>query len=207
VSDTQCQDVLPNGCTQTILDIIESNVTALSQAALNDDIHTCSTLSEILRIPPSECKGAEWHNVIAVRKYCHKELLGFQKTTNGPAEAFGNPSFVPLFEPECGTSGVNVFNGSATTNALVELSSEPLPLGNQTYYNQTIRTTTAIFLTSWPRNVSFSWTADVRMACLTPETNIQAGSLVPTSGAAIRHCGGNIRGVVWAVGLLALGLL
>jgi len=126
---------------------------------------------------------------------------------NGPAEAFGNSFFVPLFEPECGTSGVNVFNGSATTNDLIELSSEPLPLRNQTYYNQTIRTTMPIFLTSWPRNVSFSWIADVRMACLTPETNIQDGSLVPTSGAAIRHYGSNIRGVVWAVGLLALGLL
>jgi hypothetical protein len=113
--DTQCQGVLPNGCIQTILDIIQSNVTAMSQAALNDDIHTCPTLSEILRIPPPECKGAERRNAIAVRKYCHKELLDFWKMTNGPAEAFGNPTFVPLFEPECGTSGVNVFNGSATT--------------------------------------------------------------------------------------------
>lgn len=47
--------------------------------------------------------------------------------------------------------------------------------------------------------------ADVRVACLTPETNIEAGSLVPTNGAAGRH--DNVRVVVGMTGLLALGLL
>lgn len=45
-------------------------VTILSQAVLNNNFDTCATLSEILRIPPAECKGAEWDNVIPIREYC-----------------------------------------------------------------------------------------------------------------------------------------
>jgi hypothetical protein len=37
--------------------------------------------------------------------------------------------------------------------------------------------------------------ADVRVACLTPETNIEAGSLIPTNGAVGQH--DNVRVVVW----------
>jgi hypothetical protein len=69
MSDTQCQNALPGACEQTILDIIQSNVTILSQAALNNNFDTCATLSEILRTPPAECKGAEWDNVIPIREY------------------------------------------------------------------------------------------------------------------------------------------
>lgn len=69
MSDTQCQNALPGACEETILDIIQSNVTILSQAALNNNFDTCATLSEILRTPPSECKGAEWDTVIPIREY------------------------------------------------------------------------------------------------------------------------------------------
>lgn len=110
---------------------------------------------------------------------------------------------MPFSEPSCGA--INIFNGSATSNSLVELTSDPLPSGNQTYYDLAVRTTTPVFLTSWPRNATRLWMADVRVACLTPETHIEAGSLVPTSGVASQH--GNVGVVVWTMGLLALGLL
>jgi hypothetical protein len=76
MSDMQCQNALPAGCEQTILDIIQSNVTELSQDALNNNFDTCATVSEILLIPPSECKGAEWDNVIPIREYYEANRFG-----------------------------------------------------------------------------------------------------------------------------------
>lgn len=76
MSDTQIQNALPAGCEQTILDIIQSNVTVLSQDALNNNFDTCATLSEILRTPPLECKGAEWDKVIPIRRYYKADRFG-----------------------------------------------------------------------------------------------------------------------------------
>ena len=72
-SDTLCQNVLPGDCEQAILDTIQGNVTGLPQVALDNNSDTCAALTEVLRIPPSECKGAEWDNVIAVRRYTQEE--------------------------------------------------------------------------------------------------------------------------------------
>jgi hypothetical protein len=75
------------------------------------------------------------------------------------------------------------------------------------YYNQSIRTTTPIFLTSWPRNKTNAWIADVRAACLTPDADVQAGSVVPTNGATTKNYGNNVEMALWTMVLLALGLL
>jgi hypothetical protein len=70
-SDTLCQNVLPGDCEQAIL----GNVTGLPQAALDNNFDTCAALTEVLRIPPLECKGAEWDSVMAVRRYPHEEPI------------------------------------------------------------------------------------------------------------------------------------
>ena len=51
------------------------------------------------------------------------------------------------------------------------------------------------------------WIADVRAACLTPDADIQAGSVVPTNGATTKNYGNNVKIVMWAMVLLGLGLL
>jgi hypothetical protein len=54
-----CQNVLPDDCEQTIFDLIQSNITALSNATLDDSFRTWATLSNILRTPLLECKEAK----------------------------------------------------------------------------------------------------------------------------------------------------
>jgi hypothetical protein len=51
--------------------------------------------------------------------------------TDESPEPFGIPDFVPQSESGCRTSDINVFNGSAARNSLVETMSGSLQLDNK----------------------------------------------------------------------------
>ncbi len=68
-ADNLCQNVLPGDCENTLIDVIQNNVSLLPQSALDNNFETCATLRDFLQTPPAECAGAEWDNVIAIRRW------------------------------------------------------------------------------------------------------------------------------------------
>lgn len=63
-----CSKALPDGCEDALIDALRTNVTILSEEQLSDNTSTCSSLTQVLQTPPTECKGAVWDEVVAIRK-------------------------------------------------------------------------------------------------------------------------------------------